>query len=227
MGNLQSVTDLTRLVQDVQYTTALKGMTEQQKQSYFDSQKQELLGNILNDREGTFQKTFVDATRNNSLQQSLFFYQQRNRDLENVGKALENQNESSIGVARYNNQLATRQYEINEWSYNNKLDTLFVFQILFVTLLLTAGLVYLNKLGFLSTTILGIVVGILLLIVIAVLINRFNYTKRVRDQRYWNRRQFDKKDLPQGSGSSICPPGEELTESEPAPAPAGSPPPNA
>jgi ketol-acid reductoisomerase len=119
MGNLQSVTDLTRLVQDVQYTTALKGLTEQQKQSYFNSQKQELLGNILNDREGTFQKTFVDATRNNSLQQSLFFYQQRNRDIENVGNALENQNESSIGVARYNNQLATRQYEIIEWSYNN------------------------------------------------------------------------------------------------------------
>ena len=65
MGNLQSTTDLTRLVQDVQYTTALKGMTEQQKQNYFESQKQELLGDILNDREGTFQKTYTDATRNN------------------------------------------------------------------------------------------------------------------------------------------------------------------
>jgi hypothetical protein len=220
MGNLQSVTDLTRLVQDVQYTTALKGMTEQQKQSYFDSQKEELLGTILNDRAGTFQKTFVDASRNNSLQQSLFFYQQRNRDLENVGKTLKNQNEASIGVAKYNNQLATRQYEINEWSYNNKLDTLFVFQILFVTVLLTAGLAYLNKLGFLSMTILGILVGILLFIDIAILINRFNYTQKVRDKRYWNRRTFDKKEIPQGSGSSICPPGEEVTESQPDEAPA-------
>jgi hypothetical protein len=220
MGNLQSVTDLTRLVQDVQYTTALKGMTEQQKQSYFDSQKEELLGTILNDRAGTFQKTFVDASRNNSLQQSLFFYQQRNRDLENVGKTLKNQNEASIGVAKYNNQLATRQYEINEWSYNNKLDTLFVFQILFVTVLLTAGLAYLNKLGFLSMTILGILVGILLFIDIAILINRFNYTQKIRDKRYWNRRTFDKKEIPQGSGSSICPPGEEVTESQPDEAPA-------
>lgn len=220
MGNLQSVTDLTRLVQDVQYTTALKGMTDQQKQSYFDSQKQELLGNILEDRAGTFQKTFVDAARSNSLQQSLFFYQQRNRDLQSVGKALENQNEASIGVAKYNNELATRQYEINEWSYNNKLDTLFVFQILFVTLLLTAGLVYLNKIGVLSMTLLGITVGILLFIDIAVLVNRFNYTQKIRDKRYWNRRTFDKKDIPQGSGSSVCPPGEVETESQPAEAPA-------
>ena len=224
MGNLQSVTDLTRLVQDVQYTSALRGMTEQQKQSYFDSQKQELLGNLLNDRAGTFQKTFVDASRNNSLQQSLFYYQQRNRDLQSVGKALENQNEASIGVAKYNNQLATRQYEINEWSYNNKLDTLFVFQILFVTVLLTAGLVYLNKMGFLSTTILGILVGILLFIDIAIIINRFNYTQKIRDKRYWNRRTFDKKEIPQGSGSgsSICPPGEKPTESQPDEAPAPS-----
>jgi hypothetical protein len=94
MGNLQSVTDLTRLVQDVQYTTALKGMTDQQKQNYFETQKQELLGDILKDREGTFQKTFVDATRNNSIQHSLFFYQQRNRDLQNLGDVIKNQNES-------------------------------------------------------------------------------------------------------------------------------------
>lgn len=222
MGNLQSVTDLTRLVQDVQYTTALKGMTEQQKQNYFESQKQELLGDILKDREGTFQKTFTDASRNNSIQHSLFFYQQRNRDLQNIGDLIKNQNETAIGTTKYNNQLATRQYEINEWSYNNKMDTLFVFQILFVTLLLAAGLAYLNKIGFLSMTILGVTVGILLFVDIAILIYRYRYTRVTRDQRYWNKRQFDKKELPQGSGSSICPPGEESTESQPAEAPPSS-----
>jgi hypothetical protein len=222
MGNLQSVTDLTRLVQDVQYTTALKGMTDQQKQNYFESQKQELLGDILKDREGTFQKTFVDASRNNSIQHSLFFYQQRNRDLQNLGDVIKNQNEAAIGTTKYNNQLATRQYEINEWSYNNKMDTLFVFQLLFVTLLLAAGLAYLNTIGILSMTMLGLLVGLLLFIDIAVLLRRYNYTKRIRDQRYWNKRQFTKKELPQGSGSSVCPPGEEVVESEPAEAPPSS-----
>jgi hypothetical protein len=221
MGNLQSVTDLTRLVQDVQYTTALRGMTDQQKQNYFESQKQELLGDILNDRAGTFQKTFTDAVRNNSIQHSLFFYQQRNRDLQNVSNALKNQNESSIGTAKYNNQLATRQYEINEWSYNNKLDTLFVFQILFVTILLSAGLVYLNRLGFISSSMMGLAVGILLFIDIAVLINRYTYTKQKRDQRFWNRRVYPRKTIPQDSGST-CPPAEEAVESEPDEAPPSS-----
>jgi hypothetical protein len=219
MGNLQSVTDLTRLVQDVQYTTALRGMTDQQKQNYFDEQKQQLVGDILKDREGTFQKTYTDATRNNSIQHSLFFYQQRNRDLQNLGDALKNQNETVIGTTKFNNQLATRQYEMNEWSYNNKLDTLFVFQIVFVTLMVVAALSYLNKIGLLSMAILGVITGILLFVDIAILINRFRYTQRSRDQRYWNKRQFDKKSVPQGSGSSICPPGEESTESQPADAP--------
>ena len=220
MGNLQSVTDLTRLVQDVQYTTALKGMTEQQKQDYFAKQKEELLGNVLQDREGTFAKVYTDATRNNAVQHSLFFYQQRNRDIDNIGRAIQNQNEAAIGTTKFNNQLATRQYEINQWSYENKMDTLFVFQILFVTILLAAGLAYLNRIGLLSMTILGILAGILLFIDIAILLNRFNYTKKTRDQRYWNKRQFTKKSIPQGSGSSICPPGEELNpDSQPADAP--------
>lgn len=221
MGNLQSVTDLTRLVQDVQYTTALRGMTEQQKQDYFESQKQELLGDILKDREGTFQKTYVDAVRNNSIQHSLFFYQQRNRDLKNMGDLLANQNEAAIGTTKFNNQLATRQYEINEWSYNNKMDTLFVFQIMFVTLLVVATLAYLNRLGFLSSSLLGLTVGILLFIDIAIIFNRYLYTKNSRNKRYWNKKLFDKKSVPQGSGS-ICPPGEESNESQPAEAPASS-----
>ena len=223
MGNLQSVTDLTRLVQDVQYTTALKGMTDQQKQNYFAAQKQELVGDILQDREGTFAKVYTDASRNNAVQHSLFFYQQRNRDLDNIGQAIKNQNEAAIGTTKFNNQLATRQYEINQWSYDNKMDTLFVFQIMIVTILLAAGLAYLNKLGVLSMTIFGILVGILLFVDIAILLTRFNYTKKVRDQRYWNRRQFTKKSIPQGSGSSICPPGEEPNpESQPAEAPTPS-----
>lgn len=205
MGNLQSVTDLTRLAQDVQYTTALRGMSEQQKQTYFNSQKQQLLDDVLKSRESTFQKTYTDAVRNNSIQHSLFFYQQRNRDLENMGQAIRAKNENEIGVTKFNNDLASRQHEINEWSYNNKMDTLFVVQLLFVTVLVAAGLTYLNKLGFFSMTIVGILVGILLAVDIAVLINRYNYTSKTRNKRYWNKRVFAQKQIPQGtSGSSVC-----------------------
>lgn len=81
MGNLQSISDLTRLVQDVQYTSALKGMNAQERKNYFDTQRNEMINGVLDERASTFQKVYTDAVRNNSIQHSLLFYHMRNRDL--------------------------------------------------------------------------------------------------------------------------------------------------
>lgn len=206
MGNIQSNSDLTRLVQDVQYTAALKGMSDAQKAAYFSSQKQGLIDSLTNDRQSTFQKTYTDAVRNNSIQNSLLYYHVRNRDIDDIGEQLTKSNQATIGVATGNKDLATRQREINEWTYGNKLDTLFVFQILFITVLLSSGFVYLQKIGLFSTSLLGLLTGILLFVDIVIIINRVNYTNRVRDQRYWNRRQFGHFNVDTGSGPSDCPP---------------------
>ena len=218
MGNIESINGLTRLVQDVQYSSALREMTPEQKETYFRSQKNELLNNILAEREGTFTKMHTDAQRNNAIQTSLLFYQQRNRDLQELGNVFDSQNKNAINTSKYNNDLATRQYEINQWSYNNKMDTLFVFQLLFVSLVLSAIFVYMNKVGLFGGALLGLLCGILLVIVVLVLVVRAIYTARQRDQRYWNRRQFVKRAVPQGSGpGSICPPTEGFQDSKPAP----------
>lgn len=83
-----------------------------------------------------------------------------------------------------------RQYEINEWSSNNKLDTLFFYQILLISLTLTAPLLYLNKNGLISSTVFYGVTGIIAIAVILTLIVRYQYTVGSRDLRYWNRRRF-------------------------------------
>jgi hypothetical protein len=216
MGNLQSISDLTRLVQDVQYTSALKGMNPQERQNYFTTQKNEMINGVLDERVSTFQKVYTDAVRNNSIQHSLLFYHMRNRDLDDMGKAFVSSNKGAIDIATNNKNLANRQNEINEWSYGNKLDTLFVFQILFVTVLLSAGLVYLQKLGFYSSALLGVLTGILLFIDIVIIINRVNWTTRVRDQRYWNRRQFPHYDIDTPSAPA-CPTTSGFQDYSPAP----------
>lgn len=221
MGNLQSISDITRLVQDVQYTAALRGMSEPEKQRYFDTQKNELMNSLLDEREATFQKTYADATRNNAIQNSLMFYLQRNYDLKNMGDSFKVNNERAINVNVFNKDLAGRQNEINEWSYNNKLDTLFVFQTLFITLLISAVLVYLQKAGFYSSNLLGLLTGVLLFANIAIIINRSMWTSKTRDKRYWNRRRFPTKDtgIIPGKGPGACPTSLTSTESVPAAAP--------
>jgi hypothetical protein len=88
------------------------------------------------------------------------------------------------------NSSEKRQYEVNEWSANNKLDTLFFYQILLISLTLTAPLLYLNKNGLISSTVFYGVTGLLAIAVILTLIVRYQYTVGSRDLRYWNRRRF-------------------------------------
>ena len=100
-----------------------------------------------------------------------------------------------------NNNSTERQYEINEWTSNNKLDTLFFYQLLLITLTLLAPLLYLKKNGIIPSTLFYGVSGILAIAVVLTLIVRAQYTYGTRDLRYWNRRRFAKMGGPPTSTS--------------------------
>ena len=90
----------------------------------------------------------------------------------------------------YNSQLATRQTEINEWSYNNKMDTLFVFQLLFISMLIIAILMMFSYQGAIGRPFVWYTFGILLVVDILVIINRAMYTNSVRDKKQWDKVTF-------------------------------------
>ena len=85
---------------------------------------------------------------------------------------------------KYDADIATRQAEINDWSYNNKMDTLFVFQILFVSILFACILVACKGAGLISSVYIWYSLGIVAVIVILTIINRAMYTNYRRDSRY-------------------------------------------
>jgi hypothetical protein len=92
----------------------------------------------------------------------------------------------------YNSQLAARQTEINEWSYNNKMDTLFVFQLLFISMLIIAILMMFSYNGTIGRPFVWYTFGILIVVNVLVIINRAMYTNSIRDKKQW-----DKVDFPQ------------------------------
>ena len=118
---------------------------------------------------------------------------------------MENKNKATVNTATYNKQLAERQYEINEWTNSNKQDTLFIFQLLFITLLIASLFAFLQRLGYFSNWLFSAITGLLLFVVAATIANRANYTNRIRDKRYWNRKDMTRT----GGGSSgdpnVCP----------------------
>jgi len=107
---------------------------------------------------------------------------------------------------QYNTDLINRQVEINEWSYNNKMDTLFVFQVLFMSLLLASILIALNRQGMVGSGFVWYSIIIVLFIDIIIIVNRTMYTNLRRDPTYWNKRHFSEDNTlksPVGPGEYV------------------------
>jgi hypothetical protein len=90
----------------------------------------------------------------------------------------------------YNINLAKRQTEVNEWTYGNKMDTLFVFQLVFISLLFVIILLVLKGQGLLGDPFVWYSIFIVIFLDVIIIINRFMYSMNKRDSRYWNRKNF-------------------------------------
>jgi hypothetical protein len=83
-----------------------------------------------------------------------------------------------------------RQVSISEWTYRDKLETLFVFQLLFLGLVVTCLFAALSKLGFFQPALVYVVGGAVVVVVTLVWFFRLSYTKGTRDKYAWDRRYF-------------------------------------
>jgi hypothetical protein len=86
----------------------------------------------------------------------------------------------------YNYDLATRQKEINDYAYQNKLDTLFFLQLLFVSILIVAIFAYLASIEVISYLLVAYIALIILIIDILLFLSRYSFTTKIRDQNRWN-----------------------------------------
>lgn len=98
---------------------------------------------------------------------------------------------------------AKRIYEMNEWTVQNKKDTLFVLSSLFITLSALLLLTVLWRMGISTGHTAAIYAVPVVVIFVFILINRSQYTKTVRDQRYWNR--GNQKKAASSFQLSLCP----------------------
>jgi hypothetical protein len=86
--------------------------------------------------------------------------------------------------------LAKRQSEINQWTYNNKRETLFVYQMLLIAITLTIIFTYLWAKSIMGNGLYFMLFILVWLIFSFIVVNRSQYTDKSRDKRYWNRRLF-------------------------------------
>ena len=141
----------------------------------------------------------ADAASNNVLTYGVLL--SRNTSLSALARDLTQQNKDVTNGLK---DTYTRQAEINEWEAQNKLDTLFFLQLLFLFFTLMVFLLFLRRYGILpaqSVWITGAVFGIL---IAGVLWNRASYTSNSRDRRYWNRRYLGLEDSGLSAKAATC-----------------------
>lgn len=165
-------------------------------------------------KQNTFDKTYIDLQRTMDMDHNATSYGIRNQDMLTMKKFISDYNNQIQTDTDYNESMSKRQFEINEYFYYNKLDTLFFLQVFFIVGLIMAMVLYGNRVGYLSTRQAGMATLILTLLVVIVGVTRYFYTTRTRDHRLWHRRYFGSEEDDKGPLLK-CP--------DTAPGPAGSP----
>ncbi len=192
---------------DVSLSDALNGMTSAQLKDYKDSNKNDLRTTLTNDMASAFLPSLNTTSSAANNYDILSNYTINSKNLDTTLTDLKSQQSANLNIANRNVATASRFREIKEWYYNNKLDTLFVFQLIFISILLLAVLAYLSKLNIIGMGVVGAMVGILLVVNVLVIANRAIYTDKVRDKRYWSKRAFGivGSPLPGGILAQKCP----------------------
>jgi len=84
-----------------------------------------------------------------------------------------------------------RQFEIDEYYYNYKLNILYMMQVLYIAILLCIIPIACMSWGFIS--IIGVVITVLIIAVVAAVLigKQVWYNKKWRDNMFWNKRYFN------------------------------------
>ncbi len=125
------------------------------------------------------------AETNSSGALTYGMYLNRNKTIADTAVELTAQNKT---IKNGSSETSARQGEINEWASQNKLDTLFFLQTLFLYLMSYIVITYMWRYGLLPGSTYYWVLAILTLIIVGIFLNRYLYTSKIRDNRYWNRR---------------------------------------
>lgn len=146
----------------------------------------------------------LNMAETNSNQALLYgMYLSRNKTISDAAVDLTLQNQMFDNGT---SETYARQGEINEWQAQNKFDTLFFLQCMFIYLSGFIILVYMWRKGLLPSSTYYYIIIIMTVVLIGIFWNRYMYTTTYRDNRYWNRRYI-------GLDSSLNTPPTETCES--------------
>lgn len=218
--DLATLISQAQLTGDMELQAYLASLNSSQQSEFSASNIHDAITSVQNVK----QQQFSDMTdqvigADNSIT-SAAYYLARTNDLKEMATDIDEVAAKQLKVSDINSDLTERQYEINEWSNFNKLDTLYFMQVLFICLTFLSFIIFLKSNNFISHYLFSLLSFLSAAVAIFCLITRARYTHVVRDPRYWHKARFPTQPDPFPlTGSLRCP-------GTPAPAPVIPPPPS-
>lgn len=195
MSNLGQIIDFTKIFQDVELATAVGQLKQNpaQLQQFLQNQQGKIYGDVVKQKDSTFQKVYGDLNRASQAQEAILMLDKRNKELADIQQQIYTNQKGSADATTDDKNLAGRKYEMNQWSVGNKSETVFVYSMLFIVLSALVLLTALWSAGIISSMLWVGLAAPVIIIFVLVIINRSTYTNIYRDQRYWNRNTFNQK----------------------------------
>lgn len=189
---------------DIEMTAFLQGLGDAERGTYIGNNIQTVIDKVGAAKNDRFQYLSEDMTGTDNNITSTAYYVQRTGDLKSMAEDIDSVAAKQVSASSINSSLINRQEEINEWSNNNKLDTLFFLQILFITLTFISTMVFLNSNGYISSYFLNLWIILSSFFAVFILITRARKTSVLRDGRYWSKMRFGAQKAPANTGAT-CP----------------------
>jgi hypothetical protein len=166
--------------------------------AFVNDRVSEMTDEAFHRKRTAFQKAHIDLGRYMDLDHNANYYKARNADVERIQGAITQNNSRIANQLGSDKDNSKRQFEINEYFYYNKLETLFFLQLFFISMLVLAVVLYGQKTNLITTKMAGLLTVLLLLVVLITGVYRYIYTNRTRDKRLWHRRYFPDEEAVQG-----------------------------
>jgi hypothetical protein len=191
MSLARNISDVLTL-QDVELANAMSALKQDpgKLSAFISSRKAQVYNSVTKEHSDNYAKVHGDLIRAGDTIKNITYYHVRNKDLDNTQEAVYSKAKADADAATFDSQVAKRQFEINEWTVGNKQDTLFIMQLIFISLTFIAPLIYLVRLELLPLSVFYGIISLILIALILTFMIRYQYTDKTRDLRFWNRRRF-------------------------------------
>ena len=183
--------DLANSVNEMEIQSYLAALSANgQLQSFERGNVESAINRVKAKKNSEIESSLGNLTGADNMITSAAYYLARTQDLNSIASDVDTIAAKQASVREINANLVNRQYEINEWSNENKLDTLFFMQVLFITITFISCLLFLRSRDIIPPMLFFTLISLASVISVLVLLSRTRYTNVLRNSRYWHRARF-------------------------------------